>query len=77
MAKAEKKIVRFPSTEYNPELLLNQLLEVVPDIKNLYIVVQWKEDDSMDPYFTKMKTSQICMASMLTQAVALQKLDGD
>ena len=67
------RLVRFPGADFSPEVLLSQLLEIRADIKSLHVIVEW-EDETMDVYWTKTKTSKTCMASVLLSKQAANSI---
>lgn len=71
----ERKIIHLPGTELSPEVVLHRTLTKIDSIKNITVVIQWK-DDTLGADWSSMKSSELAMASFVLQNVALEVVGG-
>lgn len=57
------KLVHLPGTVLTPEVVLHRTLNKVDRIKGIVIVIQW-DDDTFNTDWSRMRVSELCMASM-------------
>lgn len=57
-------LVHLPGTKLTPEVVLHRTLNKVSRLKAVVVVLVW-DDDSMDCDWSSMRTSELCMASMV------------
>lgn len=76
MGEIERKVVSLPGAAVSPEVALHRTLQKVGRLKAVAIVLQW-DDGTMDCDWSTMKTSELCMASMVLAEDARTVLRGD
>ncbi len=57
-------LVHLPGTKLTPEVALHRTLNKLGRIKSVVIVIQW-DDDTYATDWSQMKTSELCMSSMV------------
>lgn len=72
----ERKIIHLPGTTLTPEVLLHRTLQKVSRIKAVALVIQW-DDDSFDTDWSSMKSSELCMASLVLSHTATKVAMGE
>jgi hypothetical protein len=70
------KVIPLNSKAHTPELVLNRTQQKLEHIKSVVIVIHWK-DDSVAVDWSNMKTSELCLASMVLQETTQRELTGD
>jgi len=77
MPDVEQKLVSLPGAAVSPEVLLHRTMQKLPRIKAIAFVIQW-DDDTMYADWSSMKTSELCMASMvMSETARVVLLGGD
>lgn len=72
----DRKVIHLPGTTLTPEVLLHRTLQKAARIKALVVVIQW-DDDSFDTDWSSLKTSELCMASLVLQHTATKVALGE
>lgn len=64
MSDYDPPLVTLPGAKVSPEVLLHRTLNKVDRIKAVTVIIQW-DNDTFDCDWSSMKTSELCMASVI------------
>lgn len=72
----DQKIVHLRGTPLTPDVVLHRTLQDVKKISAIAVVIKW-DDDTYDVDWSRMTTSDLCMASMVLSDLATRVMRGD